>query len=91
MTPARLAECIAILGWTQRETGRQLSRQEAAIRQYLTGKVRIPDADAAWIERLARFRERHPPPPRREVMCKFMRDFIYAPNDGHEPPHPTGG
>ena len=31
MTPVRLAECIAILGWTQRETGRQLSRQEAAI------------------------------------------------------------
>ena len=64
MTPTRLAECIAILGWTQRETGRQLSRQEAAIRQYLAGKIKIPDADAAWIERLARFRERNPPPQR---------------------------
>ena len=65
MTPSRLAECIAILGMTQRETGRQLSRQEAAIRQYLSGKMKIPDADAAWIERLARFRERNPPPERR--------------------------
>jgi len=66
VTPARIAECIAILGWTQREAGRQLSRQEAAIRQYLAGKVKIPDADAAWIERLARFRERNPPPARKE-------------------------
>ncbi len=64
MTPARLSECIAILGWTQRETGRQLSRQEAAIRQYLMGKIKIPDSDAAWIEKLARFRERNPPPQR---------------------------
>lgn len=64
MTPNRLAECIATLGWTQRETGRQLSRQEAAIRQYLLGKTKIPDADAAWIEKLARFRERNPPPQR---------------------------
>lgn len=63
MTPKRLAECIAILGWTQRETGRQLSRQEAAIRQYLAGK-KIPDADAAWIEKLARFHERNPAPQR---------------------------
>lgn len=64
MTRERLAECIATLGWTQRETGRQLSRQEAAIRQYLSGKAKIPDADAAWIERLTRFRERNPPPQR---------------------------
>lgn len=64
MTPSRLAECIVILGWTQREAGRQLSRQEAAIRQYLSGERKIPDADAAWIERLARFHERNPPPQR---------------------------
>lgn len=62
MTPARLSECIRILGWTQRETGRQLSRQEAAIRQYLKGTARIPDADAKWIEKLARYHERNPAP-----------------------------
>lgn len=64
MTPTRLSECIRILGWTNREVARQLSRQEAAIRQYLSGKARIPDADAAWLEKLARFHERNPPPGR---------------------------
>jgi hypothetical protein len=62
VTPERLAECIAIIGWTQRETGRQLKRQEAAIRQYLRGNAKIPDADASWIEKLARFHERNPAP-----------------------------
>jgi transcriptional regulator with XRE-family HTH domain len=62
VTPERLAKCIAIIGWTQRETGRQLGRQEAAIRQYLSGKLKMPNADALWIEKLARFHERNPAP-----------------------------
>lgn len=64
MTPARLAECITTLDWTQRGLARRLGRGEQTIRQWLAGTVRIPSDVAAWLEKVARFVERNPPPAR---------------------------
>jgi ribosome-binding protein aMBF1 (putative translation factor) len=64
MTPARLAECRTILGWPRRELARRLARSEQNIRQMESGDVRIPQNVAEWLERLAKFHERNPPPTR---------------------------
>lgn len=64
MTPTRLRECIEILGWSQRGLARMLGRDEGTARQWARGATRIPDDVAAWLERLARFHERNPPPAR---------------------------
>lgn len=62
MTPNRLRECIAALGWTQRGLARMLNRGEGNIRQMARGTVTIPDDVARWLELLAHHAERHPPP-----------------------------
>ena len=64
MTPERLRECLAALAWTQRGLARLLGRPEGTVRQWLAGVVRVPVDVAAWLEALARFHERHPPPTR---------------------------
>lgn len=64
MTPDRLRECIAALGWTQRGLARMLQRGEGNIRQMARGAVAIPDDVAQWLETRAQHAERHPPPAR---------------------------
>lgn len=62
VTPARLRECLNILGWTQRGLARMLNRQEGTVRQWARGVVTIPDDVGEWLERLARFHAKNPPP-----------------------------
>lgn len=62
MTPTRLRECLDALDWTQRGLARVLGRQEGTVRQWARGAVQIPADIAAWLDRLARFHERNPPP-----------------------------
>jgi transcriptional regulator with XRE-family HTH domain len=64
MTPERLRECLKTLDWTQRGLARLLGRPEGTVRQWLAGVVRVPADVAEWLEALARFHERHPPPVR---------------------------
>jgi DNA-binding transcriptional regulator YdaS (Cro superfamily) len=64
MTPDRLRESLALLGWTQRGLARLLGRQEGTVRQWARGAVTIPADVAAWIEQRARHAARTPPPRR---------------------------
>ena len=64
MNPTRLIECYAALGWTRRGFARLLGRDEATVRQWERGAVRIPDEVARWLETRAKHAERHPPPVR---------------------------
>jgi hypothetical protein len=64
MTPDRFRECLALLDWTQRGVARLLERQEGTVRQWARGAVQIPGDVGAWLERLAKFHERNPPPVR---------------------------
>lgn len=64
MTPDRLRDCLALLGWTQRGLARILSRGDGTVRQWARGAVRVPDDVAAWLEARAINAEQTPPPVR---------------------------
>lgn len=64
MSPTRLRECLALLDWTQRGLARVLNRDEGTVRQWARGAVQIPEEVGAWLEKLARYHERNPPPRR---------------------------
>ncbi len=63
MTPTRLRECLTALDWTQRGLARLLGRQEGTVRQWARGAVQIPEDVSAWLEKLATYHAKHPPPP----------------------------
>lgn len=62
MTPVRFAQCRDVLPFNRSQLARLLGRGEATLRQWERGVVRIPDADADWIERTTRFFLKNPPP-----------------------------
>lgn len=64
MTPTRLRECLTALAWTQRGLARLLDRPEGTVRQWARGATQIPEDVAVWLDKLARYAERHPPPRR---------------------------
>lgn len=66
MTPDRLRECLALLGWSQHQLARMTGRQEGAVRMWARGRIAVEPAVAAWLERWAGFAAAHPPPPARE-------------------------
>jgi DNA-binding transcriptional regulator YiaG len=64
MTPDDFRAARETLRWTRRDLAARLGRPEGTLRQWEGGKVQIPDDVAAWLERMARFAERNPPPRR---------------------------
>jgi transcriptional regulator with XRE-family HTH domain len=64
MTPVRLTECLTILNWSALRLAKITGWSEGAVRQWELGKVRIPQDVGAWLEKIARFHERNPPPAR---------------------------
>jgi hypothetical protein len=64
MTPTRLIECLAVLNWPALRLAKITGWSEGAVRQWMAGKVRTPDDVGAWLDRLAQFHERNPPPVR---------------------------
>ena len=66
MTPARLAECLALLRWSRQGLAHALGyASDNSVRQWLCERSRVPDDVARWLETLARHHERHPPPARK--------------------------
>jgi transcriptional regulator with XRE-family HTH domain len=63
VTPDRLRECLALLRWSQRGLAEALDCDERQIRRWAAGAA-VPPAVAAWLDRLAAYHERHPPPGR---------------------------
>ncbi len=62
MTPDRLRECLAALDWTQRGLARLLGQDERQVRRWATGEYPVPSPVAAWLDRLAAYHAKHPPP-----------------------------
>lgn len=60
MTPARLRELLPPLGLTERGLARLTGYSHGAVKNWLTGRARVPPEIAAWLERRAA-----DPPPRR--------------------------
>lgn len=64
MTPSRLLSCLTTMQWSTLRLAKITGWSEGAVRQWAAGTVRIPRDVAAWLERVARFVERNPPPVR---------------------------
>ncbi|MGI4793090.1 MAG: helix-turn-helix domain-containing protein [Janthinobacterium lividum] len=62
MTPDRLRECLTVLWWSQQQLARVLNKDPRQVRRWASGEYPMPVETAAWLERLARFHERNPPP-----------------------------
>jgi transcriptional regulator with XRE-family HTH domain len=64
MTPDRFRECLALLHWSQRGLADILGMDERQVRRWASGAT-IPEPIADWMEKLARYHERNPPPERK--------------------------
>lgn len=62
MTPDRLRECLALLRWSQRGLADALGADERQVRRWADGSYAIPEPVAAWLDRLAAYHAKHPPP-----------------------------
>lgn len=62
MTPDRIREALAAIGWSQRQLADTLGVHETRTRRWASGRLQIPPAVAAWLEMLAHTHERHPLP-----------------------------
>jgi len=66
MTPVRLFEVLAELGWSSGELGRRLQIAERSVRRWLSGQQDIPDRVGDWLEALMKHMQAGPPPPGRQ-------------------------
>lgn len=64
MTTDRFRKCLDDLNWTQRGLASLLDVDERQVRRWAAGAT-IPGPIADWLEKLARYHERNPPPERR--------------------------
>lgn len=55
MTPARFAECLAALRWSQRGFAKRIDYDDRLVRHWAAGTRPIPADVAAWVERAAAF------------------------------------
>lgn len=62
MTPTRFRTCLAALRWSQRGLADALDMDERQVRRWATGDYAIPVPVAAWLDRLAAYHAKHPPP-----------------------------
>lgn len=65
MTSDRFRECLALLHWSQRGLADALEMDERQVRRWAAGAT-IPRPIADWLEKLARYHERNPPPQRND-------------------------
>jgi ribosome-binding protein aMBF1 (putative translation factor) len=63
MTPDRIRACLSLIGWSQRGLAERLGHDERQVRRWCSGHHEIPEAVANWLNALADFHERNPPPP----------------------------
>ena len=61
MNADRFRECLALLCWSQRGLAAILDMDERQARRWAAG-ADIPETVAAWLDKLARFHDRHPAP-----------------------------
>lgn len=68
MTPARIRACLAIIGWSQLHFAWLVRRQYTQVRRWTSGATgplgpyKMPEELAEWLERVAEYHKRNPPP-----------------------------
>jgi hypothetical protein len=62
VTPERFRQCLDALSWSGRGLAALLNIDERQVRRWANGDYEIPSGIAAWLERLAQYHERNPPP-----------------------------
>jgi transcriptional regulator with XRE-family HTH domain len=62
MTPKQFLECLEVLHWSQRRLAKILNLHDTTVRRWALGEAIVSPAVAMWLERLARYAARHPPP-----------------------------
>lgn len=62
MSPARFAEILELLDWSERGLARRLDRADGTVRQWRNGRARVPEAVSDWLETLVAFHAKHPAP-----------------------------
>ena len=53
MTPDRLRELLAVLGWSQRGLARLVNRDVSLVRRWCDGERSVPVEVGEWLERMA--------------------------------------
>lgn len=64
MTPADLRATLDRLGMSQSGMASLTGRQPQTVRQWSIGRSPVPADVAAWLARLSRWHDKHPPPSR---------------------------
>jgi hypothetical protein len=62
VTPTHYRECLDIVGQSQRRLADLLGCSDRLTRAWASGRSRIPDDVAAWLEEWAAIRLAHPDP-----------------------------
>ena len=62
MTPARLRECVDLIGWSMRGLADRLGCDNRLVRRWASGAAAIPESVSAWLERLAEAHSSAPAP-----------------------------
>jgi DNA-binding transcriptional regulator YiaG len=63
MSPSRLADVLATLGWSAAELARRLNVSERTVRRWGRGDQPIPPQIDQWLEQMATYMQGAPPPP----------------------------
>jgi hypothetical protein len=62
MDAAGLRDCLHVIGWTQRGLAGLVKADSRQVRRWASGDAVVPDYIAEWLEEVAQFHRRHPPP-----------------------------
>ena len=66
MPPAAILACLDDLGWSTRELARQCSVSESSARQWISGRLEMPEPLAVWLAARAAAARATPAPGRAE-------------------------
>jgi hypothetical protein len=72
LTPTRLLEILAMLDMTARGLGRHTGYSYGAVQGWIKGLSPIPVPISTWLEDLASYWTRNPPPKRSETADGFL-------------------
>ena len=62
MDAAGFRDCLHVIGWTQRGLAELVKADSRQVRRWAAGDAVIPDHIAEWLEKVAQFHRRNPPP-----------------------------
>jgi hypothetical protein len=61
MTPTELKECLRLINWSQRRLATEIQCHERTVRRFVDGTYVMPEPEAAWLRKLAKFHKKYAP------------------------------